>query len=157
MEFADKAQDRLRKYLQKLNVTFTVLWINNMILVKNGTLQLAKDLAKRDDVEMLESNNKVVGDFEKPIKGITIRESSSVEPNVEWIKAPKLWEMGYTGKGVVLAVSDTGVRYTHEALVHNYRGNLGNKTFDHNYNWFDPSGSLAPEDYDGHGIGFSYR
>lgn len=43
--------------------------------------------------------------------------------------------------------SDTGVDFKHEALVKQYRGNLGGKyvlrelcftiRFDHNYNWFD--------------------
>ena len=33
-------------------------------------------------------------------------------------------------------------RETHEALIDNYRGNLGNGNMDHDYNWFDPKGQF---------------
>ena len=56
----------------------------------------------------------------------------------------------------MVANIDTGVQFDHPALVGKYRGNLGGGTFDHNYNWYDPSGvcgspSLAPCDNNGHG------
>ena len=35
---------------------------------------------------------------------------------------------------------DTGVQFDHPALVNQYRGNLGGGTFDHDYNWWDPTG-----------------
>ena len=37
---------------------------------------------------------------------------------------------------------DTGTQFDHPALVDQYRGNNGDGTFDHNYNWFDAAGSL---------------
>jgi hypothetical protein len=40
---------------------------------------------------------------------------------------------------------DTGVRYSHQALVEQYRGNNGG-TFDHNYNWFNPD-DLTDDDH----------
>ena len=47
------------------------------------------------------------------------------------------------------------MQFDHPALVRQYRGNNGDGTFDHNYNWFDPAGvcvpSTAPCDNDGHG------
>jgi subtilisin family serine protease len=60
------------------------------------------------------------------------------------------------GEGIVVANIDTGVQYTHPALVNQYRGNNLDGTFDHNYNWHDPSKicgnpSLAPCDNNGHG------
>ncbi|KAJ9048811.1 hypothetical protein DSO57_1031100 [Entomophthora muscae] len=33
--------------------------------------------------------------------------------------------------------ADSGVRFTHPALVNNYAGNMGNESIDHNYSWFD--------------------
>lgn len=57
------------------------------------------------------------------------------------------------GEGVVVANIDTGVDYRHPALVGQYRGNLGG-TFDHDYNWFDPSAVCpgdAPCDNNSHG------
>jgi hypothetical protein len=47
---------------------------------------------------------------------------------------------------------DTGVRYTHNALINQYRGNLGGGIFNHNYNWFDPTFTMsAPADGNNHG------
>jgi subtilisin family serine protease len=56
----------------------------------------------------------------------------------------------------VVANIDTGVQYDHTALVNQYRGNLGGGSYDHNYNWYDPSNicgypSLIPCDNMGHG------
>ena len=54
----------------------------------------------------------------------------------------------------MVANIDTGVQYNHPALVNQYRGNLGGASFDHNYNWFDPSSvcpSPVPCDNNNHG------
>src|SRR5206468_1046938 len=57
---------------------------------------------------------------------------------------------------IVVANIDTGVQFDHPALVRQYRGNNGDGTFDHNYNWFDPASvcgfpSVAPCDNVFHG------
>ncbi|MDD1414198.1 S8 family serine peptidase, partial [Dolichospermum sp. ST_con] len=39
------------------------------------------------------------------------------------IKAPEAWQRGYTGKGIVVAVLDTGVDYNHEDLKNNIWSN----------------------------------
>ena len=68
-----------------------------------------------------------------------------------------MWStFGDRGEGIVVANIDTGVQFNHPALVGQYRGNLGGGTFDHNYNWFDPSKvcgspSLVPCDNNSHG------
>jgi len=51
---------------------------------------------------------------------------------------------------------DSGVRYTHTAVNAQYRGRNTDGTYDHNYNWHDPSNvcgapSLAPCDNNDHG------
>ena len=50
-----------------------------------------------------------------------------------------------SGQGVVVASVDTGVDYTHPALVDHYRGNNGDGTFTHDYNWWDPTGICGDE------------
>jgi subtilisin family serine protease len=83
-------------------------------------------------------------------------EADAVAPDaVEWgiarINADDVWTTyGITGTGAVVANVDTGVEYTHPALVNQYRGNLGG-SFDHNYNWWDLYGTVVPNDDDSHG------
>ncbi|MFE4421029.1 S8 family serine peptidase [Streptomyces sp. NPDC056817] len=57
---------------------------------------------------------------------------------------------------MVIGSIDSGAQYDHPALRDSYRGTRADGTYDHNYNWFDPSGvcgtpSLAPCDNAGHG------
>ena len=79
--------------------------------------------------------------------------SGDPEWGVAKIGAPAAWDAGVLGQGVVVANVDTGVEYTHPALVGNYRGNNGDGTFTHDYNWWDPSGICGDEPCDnvGHG------
>jgi len=73
------------------------------------------------------------------------------------VHAPDVWtQFGARGQGIVVASIDTGVQFNHPALVMQYRGRKADGTFDHNYNWYDPSRvcgnpSLAPCDNNGHG------
>jgi len=77
---------------------------------------------------------------------------NSIEPNLLHINADDAWVLGYTGEGLVVSSIDTGVRYTHQALVNQYRGNQGGGSFNHDYNWFDPYGDYnIPTDGMGHG------
>ena len=53
-------------------------------------------------------------------------ESTETEPmpagNLALIHAPKLWQMGYTGQGIVVASLDTGVDLTDPELQARWRG-----------------------------------
>lgn len=78
---------------------------------------------------------------------------NAVEWGVTKIRATEVWSTyGAEGSGVIVANVDTGVQFNHPALVGQYRGNLGGGNFDHNYNWYDPTGaSPVPADSNGHG------
>jgi subtilisin family serine protease len=89
-----------------------------------------------------------------PVPGTVQARVQSVEWNVAKVRAPEVWARGVTGQGIVIASLDTGVEYTHPALVGHYRGNLGGGAFDHNYNWWDATAtcpSPAPCDDNQHG------
>jgi len=59
------------------------------------------------------------------------------------INADDVWEMGYTGEGVVIGGQDTGYEWEHPALKAKYRGWDG-ATADHNYNWHDAIHEMNP-------------
>ncbi|TMW69618.1 hypothetical protein Poli38472_001774 [Pythium oligandrum] len=67
----------------------------------------------------------------------------SLAASVKMIKAPAVWELGFTGEGVVVGSVDSGVRGTHEALRDNFAGEYG---------WYDPEAKKTnPYDVTGHG------
>ncbi|HSV28877.1 MAG TPA: S8 family serine peptidase, partial [Candidatus Omnitrophota bacterium] len=73
-------------------------------------------------------------------------ESGAVAPewNIAMVRAPDLWAQGHFGKGVTVAVMDTGIDRFHPELAGKWRGG-GNS-------WFDPSGQHSqPSDNSGHG------
>jgi len=70
--------------------------------------------------------------------------SAVTEWNLNSIHAPELWNLGYTGAGVVVANMDTGVDANHPDLANKWRGGTNS--------WFDPhSEHNTPYDVDGHG------
>ena len=151
---ANRSQAGIRGLLQSRGVKHRPFWIANTIQVTadDATLKL---LEARPEVE------KIVPDrayqIPKPLPGETQSGVQAVEWNIDRIRAPEVWSiLGDRGEGIVVANIDTGVQFDHPALVQQYRGNLGGGSFDHNYNWFDPSQicgspSLVPCDNAGHG------
>jgi subtilisin family serine protease len=141
---AESSQAGLRAMLEARGIEHTPFWISNVIHV-TGDAQLARQLAERPDVSHLEADEpyQLIEPTERiDSDGNTI---SAVEWGIANINADQVWsDFGVTGQGIVVASIDTGVRYTHAALVNQYRGNLGGGNFDHNYNWHDPTGQCSP-------------
>lgn len=63
--------------------------------------------------------------------------------NLEFINAPQVWEKGIDGRGVVVAIMDTGVNMGHPALKEKYRGNLPGHS--HKTSWFDAAAEVNPQ------------
>lgn len=97
--------------------------------------------------------------LENVIKGnITVLDENNIlnQWGVVNVGAPTVWANGNTGENAVVAIIDTGARYTHVALSGTYRGNAGtyraNTASNHDYNWFAPAGHApSPSDTNGHG------
>lgn len=151
---ANQTQGNIRSWLSSQKVSYQSYWINNSLRVV-GNENLMRALAARSDVVRIVSDAPLtLVDGTEP----TIDEPVTVQAtqwNLAMIGAPQVWQdYGVRGQGVVVATMDTGVQYDHPALIRQYRGALPDGTFDHNYNWYDPTGECptgAPCDNHNHG------
>ncbi len=137
--FSDMHQQELLYDLQNLSYNNVVqdiqsLWVSNVIACK-ATSEVLYDLMERDDIEFIdhdEIRNMLM--FEK---GNTYNPTSrEITWNVTKVNADDVWNLGYTGSGVVVAVIDTGVNYNHVDLA--------------DHLWTDPA-------YPNHGWDFRYN
>ncbi|MCB8924688.1 MAG: S8 family serine peptidase [Ardenticatenaceae bacterium] len=112
-------------------------WITNMVWVRSDWDTLAT-VAQRSDVAKLYANPQIALDVLPPDAATGLRTDAvnTIEWNISKIGADAVWELGYTGQGVVIGGQDTGYDWDHPALKNQYRGWDGS-TADHNYNWHD--------------------
>jgi subtilisin family serine protease len=150
---AGRSQARVRAYLDARGVDYEAFWIENVIVVESSNRMTVNGLLAYPEIEALRARRHVIL-YEPEERADVPFNPLAVEPNIGHVGADQVWGMGFTGEGIVVANIDTGVRYTHEALVDQYRGNLGGGIYDHNYNWWDPApggSDPVPNDYHGHG------
>jgi serine protease AprX len=147
---ADRTQKPVIADLERLGVEYRAHWIANMIWVR-GSLKIVQQLAERPDVAHLYANPQVA--LEAPVVELASNaQPEGIEWNISWVNVPQVWELGYSGQGVVIGGQDTGYIWNHPALKNQYRGWDG-ATVDHDYNWFDVTynHSSIPVDPIGHG------
>lgn len=141
-ETARDAQARARELLEAEGQPYRSFWVTNAILVRGGTLTVADDVADLNEVAEIRPTRV----YQKP-NPVEV-ETESIQNAVEWgvanINADDVWdEFGIRGQGVVVANIDSGVQFDHPALAASYRGNNGDGTFDHDYNWLDVAGACT--------------
>ncbi|NGO77012.1 S8 family serine peptidase [Streptomyces sp. YC504] len=150
---AARTQEPLRDYLDARKVGYEAFWITNALKV-TGDEQLVDALSRRDDVRRIVKEQRYELDAGAPSLGPAAG-SAATEWGVADVKADRVWsDYQVRGEGVVVATIDSGVQYDHPALVGNYRGNRGDGTFSHDYNFYDPTGQCTggvPCDNHGHG------
>jgi uncharacterized repeat protein (TIGR01451 family) len=155
VETAERTQKDLRAYLDAQGVDYQAFYIANKILVRAGDQALVMDLAARSDVARITANHPF--QLQEPFKEESAPEQVlTIEPNVTFINADDVWAMGYDGAGTVMAGNDTGLDEDHPAIAPHYRGCLNPPTCtseDHNYNWWDATGTYPNDPWDGHGHG----
>jgi len=133
---ANAAQANVTQYLNDAGVTYESFWIKNTILVTRSDLVVLNGMLGFQEVQYIRPLKNYIlyePDTSSAVLGNSV---NAIEPNISQVNADDVWALGYTGEGMVVASIDTGVRYTHDALTEQYRGNDGG-TYDHNYNWWD--------------------
>jgi PKD repeat protein/subtilisin family serine protease len=151
---AARTQKDLRSYLDRQGASYRPYYIVNAILVKGGSHELLMNLAARPDVSKITANHKY--QLEVPFKSPDQGQTDAIESNITFVKAPQVWALGITGQGTVVAGNDTGIDETHPAIARHYRGCLNPPTcssYDHNYNWWDATGTYPTDPWDGFGHG----
>ena len=166
---AAASQAELVNWLQERKVEYRPFYIVNAILVK-ASREVALELAARQDVLRIVGNPVLhaidpvnLTEEEKTSRSKSLASQESVETGVSAIRAPEVWASGFTGQGIVIGGMDTGIEWSHPALVKQYRG-WENGSVNHDYNWHDsvrgdatglggPCGAdtKAPCDDDNHG------
>ncbi len=155
---ANQTQGSLTAELDRLGVEYRPYWVVNAIWVR-GSASLVQTMAQRPDVAHVYANPTVAMAL-PDLQAYTNIAPEGIEWNISWVNAPQVWDLGFTGQGVVIGGQDTGYQWDHPALKNQYRG-WNMSTVEHDYNWHDsihnaignPCGSDSPFPCDdiGHG------
>ena len=125
-------------------------WLSNSITCTT-TREVIEQLSKRSDILLIGHNGDrdvlLVSD-EQNLDAVQDRAEIEITTNVTQVGAPKVWDLGYTGEDVLVAILDTGVNYEHEDLAdHLWDG--GSQYPNHGYNSYD--NNTITMDNRGHG------
>ena len=120
-------------------------WLTNFINCKAKS-DVIYQLASRSDIDLISINQEmeIVSDVTSGIDSRDVQ-SATIAQHLTQVEADKVWELGYTGKGVIVAVLDSGVNTEHEDL----KDHLWNGNAQHGYNVVNPG--QAPIDDRSHG------
>ncbi|HMP16863.1 MAG TPA: S8 family serine peptidase, partial [Gemmatales bacterium] len=155
IEFLARISDRIQGKVRHI-------WINNVINLELP-INTILELLQHDDLKLIELDQKLPTSAfldqpdrlqslsRKTPKGkdpSSFRTSSRSHHNLDSIGAPELWRMGLTGKGILLAVLDTGIEKSHP----DFAGHLwdGGSTCPE-HGWDTVIDSSSTVDIDGHG------
>ncbi|THV31998.1 S8 family serine peptidase [Glycomyces paridis] len=146
--FATSSQAEATAVLEEAGAAYESYWASSSIRV-TADADLLAELAALDSVAGIDAPGEYAA-VEPVEEAIGVQ---AAEWGLTGIGADDVWDMGIDGNGVVIASIDSGVDYTHPALVDQYRGNNHDGTFTHDYNFFDVQGTCGgvPCDTDGHG------
>lgn len=121
-------------------------WIINAVSC-SATADVVRAIAERPDVMYVMKDLEIHAIDGEDANTIQSRTSSN-HWNIEKVNADKVWAMGYTGAGVLVAVIDSGVNYNHVDIVNNMWN--GGSEYPH-HGWDFVNNDNDPMDDGGHG------
>lgn len=139
---ANATQNHLRALLELrknegLVGDYKSFWIFNGLVV-TATAEVIEELAARPEISQISPD-------EADVAPAAQTGGNPPEPNLSLVNGPALWDLGYTGQGIVVATMDSGVDLSHPDLAGRWRGGSNS--------WYDPYGQHpdSPIDTSGHG------
>ena len=118
--FSEASQHDLKNVLAEMESHGMVssvrsLWSANTLYFE-ATKSALLNLSERTDIETISLNtqHQWIPEGEMPKPASAMRETT---PNITQVNADKVWELGYTGAGVLVSVVDSGVNYNHLDLA----------------------------------------
>ncbi len=121
---ADLTQRPLQAFLQNRKAKkIKSLWLINGMVV-TATADVIQELANLPEVKEIRLDNTI------QVPAVTYAALAVPEWNIDAIRAPDLWNNGFTGAGVVVANMDTGIDINHPDLQSKWRGGANS--------WFNP-------------------
>jgi serine protease AprX len=153
-DIAEAAQSGILTELNSINsgsvANVLPLWLANAVYCE-ATKSVIRNMASRTDVMLVEGAADPEGGLIEPVnvRDITVEErDKALAWGVSKINADDAWSLGYEGQGVIVAVIDTGVDYTHSDLGNNM---WHDTAAGYHYGWDFYNNDGDPMDDYGHG------
>ncbi len=141
---SQRSQQSLRRWIAKRSELITIhksFWVFNGLHI-TALPSVITQLSQRPDVSYCTDDVQCVRE-KVEVNRLATTPAAGVAWGVRKVGADKCWELGYTGKGVVVGVIDGGVQYEHPAFEGKWTGY-----------WIPTTGcdpSPTPYDMNGHG------
>ncbi|MBQ6084370.1 MAG: S8 family peptidase [Bacteroidales bacterium] len=149
--FAEASQKDLIEYINSSkDMRFgTSLWMSNSIAF-SATKDAILMISGRDDIKImgLDKKQHLVPEVISSSDAMNHVQTREITPNITQVNVDRVWELGYTGTGVVVAVVDSGVNYEHADLADHLWD--GGEEFPH-HGYDIVNGDDDPMDDKGHG------
>ncbi len=148
----DRSLSRFLLDLDKFDLSSEVVIIEKLWM-GNAVIMLTADEQSINSIQTLPSVDKVFKNFvgfEIFDNAFQVYSSPADALEIPWgierIRVPELWALGVRGKNILVAILDTGVRYTHHDLV----GNIWRNEREIPANGLDDDGNGYIDDYFGY-------
>ena len=147
---AEASQAELLKNLEEMERNGMVedvqtFWLVNCVSCLANKAAI-NDLAQRRDIMTIYHREEAQWIFEQEATPAPRNNDREITQNLLQVNAPQVWEQGYTGTGVLIALIDTGVRLDHadlEGRLWDGGAEYPNHGYDFYYHDNDPSDDIG--------------